>query len=323
MPDVYDRVIQHMHGVNRVATHEASMLNQMMKKDVWPKALSKYETRLKRIKGRGRLATIQKQQNYKDLKKELKKDLTKGFNKARKNLGNSMIAVAHVEARFTVNVMGTEVAFTIPTPTAGQLRRSVLKEPFAGGRTLDERFTQMRDKAFGDIMAVTNQGLIQGRSPTAILRRVKGARGPIRRSEKATATNARTAVEHSAQQARSETVTELAGFQEEWTTVRDTDVCVACAALDGQRYEVGQGPQNPLHEECRCDRIPVPRNSKKRTDTYVRWLRKQPKDKQEEALGKTRARLWRGNKVKISSFTDSDSRPLPLQELAKREGIKV
>lgn len=317
----YDRIIRHMHGVNRVASHEAAVLNTMLNTQVLPPVMKRYESRLRKIKGRGNLATIHGQQNFKDLRATLKKDLNAGFATARKHMGSRMVAMAHVESRFTVNVMGEAMSFEIPQPSAKRLRQLVLKTPYAGGRTLNDRFTQMRDKAFNDIMATTNNGLVRGKSTTGILRDVKSKRGPVKRLNKSVETQARTAIEHSAQQARSEAVTALAGYVEEWTTVRDTAVCAECAALDGQRFEVGKGPQNPLHEGCRCDRIPAERNSKKRTDTYVRWLRKQPKAAQEEVLGKTRARLWRGNRVKIGSFSDSNWRPLPLQELKKREGI--
>jgi hypothetical protein len=310
-----------MHSVNRVASHEAAVLNNIMNKNVLPPILNRYESRLKRIKGRGNMAQIQGQKNYKDLRATLKRDLTAGFNQARKHTGSRMVAIAKYEAKFTVNIMGQELKFAVPVPSAKVLRQTVLKSPYAGGRTLNDRFSQMRDKAFRDIMATTNQGLVQGKSATSIMRNVKGAGGPIKRLNKSLDVNARTAAEHSAQSARSEAVTELAGYVEEWTAVRDTNTCVECAALDGQRFEVGRGPQNPLHEGCRCDRIPVERNSAKRTETYVRWLRQQSKADQEEVLGKTKARLWRGNRVKISGFSDSNWRPLPLQELKKREGL--
>jgi len=59
--------------------------------------------------------------------------------------------------------------------------------------------------------------------------------------------------------------------------------------------------------------------------SYGEWLKKQPIEWQEEALGKTRARLFRTGQVSIDKFTDYSRTPprlYTLEELRKREGLE-
>ncbi|HEX3723280.1 MAG TPA: hypothetical protein VHV31_10840 [Nitrolancea sp.] len=44
---------------------------------------------------------------------------------------------------------------------------------------------------------------------------------------------------------------------EQWATAEDERVCPECAPLDGAWFQVGFGPQPPLHDHCRCYRFVV------------------------------------------------------------------
>lgn len=46
-------------------------------------------------------------------------------------------------------------------------------------------------------------------------------------------------------------------MKEQWVTQDDTRVCPICQPLDGKIFEHGEGPVPPLHEHCRCVRIPI------------------------------------------------------------------
>jgi len=54
--------------------------------------------------------------------------------------------------------------------------------------------------------------------------------------------------------------------------------------------------------------------------TYPQWLRRQPKEFQDEVLGKTRAKLWRSGKFTLDKFVDSSGKTLTLEQLRKLEG---
>jgi hypothetical protein len=40
-----------------------------------------------------------------------------------------------------------------------------------------------------------------------------------------------------------------------WVTASDERTCPACAPLDGQAWRDDEGPQPPLHANCRCARV--------------------------------------------------------------------
>ncbi|MFN8468261.1 MAG: hypothetical protein U0X20_22065 [Caldilineaceae bacterium] len=45
---------------------------------------------------------------------------------------------------------------------------------------------------------------------------------------------------------------------EQWVTPVDGKMCGRCWVLAGLYFPAGVGPRPPLHEGCRCRRMPVP-----------------------------------------------------------------
>ncbi|HEV2529175.1 MAG TPA: hypothetical protein VGT61_12080 [Thermomicrobiales bacterium] len=43
---------------------------------------------------------------------------------------------------------------------------------------------------------------------------------------------------------------------EVWETIPDGRACPECGPYDGTRWDEGEGPQPPLHPNCRCRRVP-------------------------------------------------------------------
>jgi hypothetical protein len=124
-----------------------------------------------------------------------------------------------------------------------------------------------------------------------------------------------------------------------WVATLDANTCTLCAALDGQRWPVGQGKRAPAHWGCRCSRVPVIKSWTKLglkglkdlpegtrasmngqvpdTVTYGEWLKDQDQSVQEAVLGVKKAGLFRSGKLKINDFVDDRSRILTLAELGK------
>jgi len=57
------------------------------------------------------------------------------------------------------------------------------------------------------------------------------------------------------------------------------------------------------------------------TLSYPQWLKRQPADVQNEALGVERAKLFRRGEVQISAFTNRQGRIFTLDELRQCKGI--
>lgn len=56
------------------------------------------------------------------------------------------------------------------------------------------------------------------------------------------------------------------------------------------------------------------------TDSYGDWLRKQPPEVQNDALGPSRAKMFRTGAIDVERFTDTRGNHLTLDELRRREG---
>jgi hypothetical protein len=104
-------------------------------------------------------------------------------------------------------------------------------------------------------------------------------------------------------------------------------------------FPIGKGPSTPLHFSCRCVRIPIlkdeyaflekgeTRASKgaeggAQVDanlTYFSWLKNQPADFQDQAIGPTRGKLLRDGGLSATRFAelqvDKTFAPMTLDEM--------
>lgn len=121
---------------------------------------------------------------------------------------------------------------------------------------------------------------------------------------------------------------------EEFSAILDNKTSAVCRSLSGRRYPLGKGPRPPLHPNCRSRLLPVldekyadlfvtepVGNSEWGEETYYEWLYRQPANRQNIVLGKTRAQLFRDGGLSPERFAklqlDKYFRPITLKELQK------
>ncbi|OTA15770.1 phage Mu F like family protein [Xenorhabdus beddingii] len=121
---------------------------------------------------------------------------------------------------------------------------------------------------------------------------------------------------------------------EEFSAILDNKTSAVCRSLSGNRYPLGEGPRPPLHPNCRSRLLPVlddkyanlfvtepVGNSEWGEETYYEWLYRQPANRQDIVLGKTRAQLFRDGGLSPERFAklqlDKYFRPMTLKELKK------
>ena len=132
----------------------------------------------------------------------------------------------------------------------------------------------------------------------------------------------------------------------QWVAVLDADTCPICSDLDGEIFALDDVDPPPIHLSCRCSIVPVivsferlarvsrliHSHPKRHLFTgkpatklrYATWLRRQNKATHDEALGPTRAKLFREGGLTINRFVNHkgpDGKPhiLTLDELRKRD----
>lgn len=141
----------------------------------------------------------------------------------------------------------------------------------------------------------------------------------------------RTAATHASATARTETFQQLGVQKWRFVAVLDSRTSIQCAANDGQVYPMGEGPLPPLHPNCRSNVVPYtgePVGERASVDgpvpaeqTFPQWLEDQPREVQDEVLGKSRAEAWRNGDLSFKDMVGKDMLPLTVQELRDLDRI--
>lgn len=250
------------------------------------------------------------------------------------------------------------VVATLPTPTKRELRNLVRTVPH-DGLPLTGWVTQLWRGDRERITAQISIGIAADESRRQILRRVFGRRslrgrdGVREISMRNVATLSRTLSNSVAHLARSQTYQASEVVTEElFVATLDRRTSAICRATDGARFPVGEGLTPPLHRNCRSLRVPFvdgerlgtrPANAATEralrglrgrerraavsqlvgqvpeTQTYATFLRNQPVSFQNEALGVTKAKLFRKGGLELDQFVDPTGRELTLDELYELE----
>jgi len=107
----------------------------------------------------------------------------------------------------------------------------------------------------------------------------------------------------------------VAGYM--WVSILDSKTSATCRSLDGQVFELGEGPVPPAHPNCRSHITAVFRTgvkflkglTRKATSgsidagvSYYTWLKRQSASFQDSVLGKTRGKLFRNGGVSAKEF---------------------
>jgi hypothetical protein len=127
--------------------------------------------------------------------------------------------------------------------------------------------------------------------------------------------------------------------QYEWVSTLDRRTTTTCKSLDNRKFDVGKGPTPPIHVNCRSTTIAVldPKfdfliQGRTRSAefgpvsgdaSYYDWLKRQPEGFQVQALGPTRAKLFREGGLSADDFSklqlDRNFQPLTLDEMRALE----
>ncbi len=162
------------------------------------------------------------------------------------------------------NILETTAPVIIETvmPTVRLLRSIALSRPFEG-RILKEWASTMQAEDIRRISNAIQVGMVAGEDSAAIARRVvgsstlKGTDGMTEITRRQINAITRTAVNHIANNARSEFLAENVEVitAEQFVATLDSRTTPICRSLDGKVFEPGKGPRPPLHYACRSLRV--------------------------------------------------------------------
>ena len=235
------------------------------------------------------------------------------------------------------------VQVSVAAVNVGQVYAAALARPFQG-TLLKECLAGLEANKARMVRDAIRIGYVEGQTIQQITQRIMGTRalqytdGLMETSRRDAAAMVRTAVSHTANFTRTkfyeENIDLLKG--EKFLATLDSKTTIRCASLDGQMFPVGKGPIPPLHWQCRSTRVGVTKSWKElgidlpesapstRASmsgqvpddmTYQDWLKKQPVERQDDILGKTKGQLFRKGGLTLDRFVDRNGRELNLAEL--------
>ena len=265
-------------------------------------------------------------------------------------LSTELDALAGAEAGFQRDALraavGADLGFALPAPA--RLRAIVEASPIEG-RLLASWTEGMSAARLDRLGAALRLGMAQGEATDQLVARVRGTKaaryadGVLDISRRSAQSIVRTSVTHVSNVAAQETWRENVHVVKAWQFLATLDArtTTTCGALDGQTFSIGEGPVPPRHIRCRSisvavtrgyrelgvDRDELPAGKRASMDgqvagrtSYSDWLAKRSPAQQDEALGPTRARLFRSGELSLRDMVASDGRRLTLEQLRARYG---
>lgn len=345
---IQDRAIRHGIFIERFKAGEVRRILDLYD-EVLPDLLDQIEQRLNRIDERGfdtGPATTERLQQMASAIDTATRDLR---DRSQARLTSNMFDLAGDEVAFQAGVIkqALPVTFDMVLPSAQTLRSVVTARPF-DGRLLKDWFRGLETAQRDGLKSAVRIGITEGETVQQIARRIRGTRarnfidGVVALNRRQAEAVVRTTVTHVSTHAREATFEAnqdlVKGAQ--WVSTLDARTCPECMALDGKVFDPGKGRRPPAHIGCRCTTAPVLRSWKEigidlneappgtrasmngqvtDTVTYGKWLEGQPPEIQNDALGATRARLFRKGQLKVESFTNRRGNVLNLSDLRRKD----
>jgi hypothetical protein len=342
-----DRAVMHAHFVQRYKANEVKLIKQFMEDEIFPDIIGRIDKLAKwGIDPEKEVA----------MKKLLKDLINDGMGTMSVDFSARMIKFSKEEANFAIKQLNdlTPIGVDFKTPNFKTLRAVVTEQPFEGD-ILKNWYSNQSRKIQDDIFREVRKGVALGEDVPTITARLKGTSGfpgTLKKSVRNAEAVARTAINHVSNAARQASYKEnekfLKGYQYIATLdSKTTDICMAAsqddsAGLGPGGYKLGEGPEPPLHFNCRSTTVPIVKSFKElgldikeipegtraslkgqvpERQTYNEWLNKQSQAIRVKTLGKTRARLFTEGKITTEDLVNSRFRSLRLEEIYERQNL--
>ena len=336
----FDAESRHQHYLERFKTGEVNSLLPFLKRveESLILQLSKAKTYRSQVRIKKILATIQS-------------DTTLILEEYTDQLSLDLVDVGTAEADFTVGTLAQSQDLDFVTPSVTQITAAANARPFNSMLLKDELkdFSKQQAKFIRNNVAL---GFAEGQTNQQIIQSVVGSSelnfkdGSMQVTRNAARRMVRTSIQHTAAVAKSQVYADNDDLIDKyaWVSTLDSRTSPTCKARDGRVYEIDKGPLPPAHPNCRSTTIAVFDDDIKKVDgeeklnltggtrpmrnedggatvnvknDYNSWLKRQSAGFQVDALGKSRAELFRKGGLSVDKFVDRQDKPLTLAELRK------
>lgn len=268
---------------------------------------------------------------------ELKKVAAGAFGAVQSEMTTELVILGTAQARWAERLIellaeaaGTQASIG---PGRTMMRRMITSEAM-DGLTLGEWIASARDAFTRGATRAVRNAVADGAGADAIRRSVTGE--VIRVARRNIDAIARTATTFTTNQAHTAVYDAnsdiLAGV--EFLATLDGRTTQICARWDGTVWPIGSPAiqRPPLHVNCRSQLMPVldydglgidkPRSGTRASEsgqvanqTYEQWFSRLPAGRQDEIIGRTRAKMFRAGRIGFKDMVTRDNRVVPIRDL--------
>ena len=338
------KAITHSAMIERLKNGQARDVTKFMRDVLAPDVFAKLNTELALLDGksskykRRRLGGL-----VKSMDEIIKKETGTLFSGLEDALEDMAELEATNEARLINGALPKDIknaGFVVSEITADTLENTI-SNLLVNGAAISDTVEQFNTGFTNAISRELNIGFASGESIPQLTSRIKSV---INTNTRHAQTISRTAMTAISADIREEVYANNSDIVKgvRWVSALDMRTSEICQSLDGNVYDIGEGPRPPAHPNCRSTTVPItkswremgidkdelPEGTRRAMDgkvpantTYNEWLKDQSTDTQEQVLGKTKAKLYRENNLDVSKFVNRIGDPLTIDEIRKREGI--
>lgn len=292
------------------------------------------------------------------LNRQIKKSLRNIYKDYQLKWDEMLIETAYEEADFTVKSLNDIADYNFKLPTETQISAAVFGNPLTtqgldNGKLLSSFYEDWTQKTIERVTGTINAGVFQGLTTPEIVRRVMGTRGAkfndgdMARAWRDAEAMTRTAIAHTSSMARLQTYEAnddiIVGYR--IVATLDSRTSAECRSMDGRTFKIGKGPMPPFHVNCRTTTVPelddkfkflregATRSARGEDgveqvpakETYYSWLKQQPREFVDKAIGPNRGKLLLDGGISAERFAElnigRDFKPLTLAQMRELDPV--
>lgn len=344
-----DHAVRHLVHLTKLQNKQVKTILDFLESEVIPDLMDEIEKRARKIDHYGYdtgKATTKRLKNMESAIAEIVKQGRKGI---RKRLEADLVDLAKHEAEHSVDTIKDvlPIEWDAALPGTDTLRSAILTDPMDGSPLND--WLKKLDRDTRDRLNRTiKRGLVEGQSVDDIVKAVRGTKrngytdGVLNATRRNAEAIVRSGVIHASTRARHEFAKANDDLikGEQIVVTLDDRTCSICGPEDGKVYDLSKGPRPAFHPNCRCTTVPVTKSWRDlgidkgeidsttrasmdgqvpTSQTYPQWLKKQSRETVEDALGKSRAKLFLDGQMDVKRFTNQRGKVLSLKELRQKD----
>lgn len=287
-----------------------------------------------------------KEKEFRRLLRALRTQQSRITTQFTKQFLKDLKQLAPAEVEFEIKAI-QEIAAVGALTAADGFAYAMSRPIQATGDLLESFIEDLSQRNIARIERAIRIGRAEGRTISQMVYDIRGRKkfnykdGILQKNWNDARTVVRTSAQHVSQASRAATWQANSDIIDGYQIVATLDDSTSkiCRSLDGRRFKVDKGPVPPFHPNCRTTTIPTFKSGVEILDdsatrasyegqvsaklSYYEWLKKQPKNFQDDALGRDYAKLFRDGGLSPERFAelqlDRNFKPLTLEQMRELE----